>query len=86
MTGDTSGTETATLLQHMSLYWVFCEVRFAQYLVLSVLFCSVLFVSVVLLLLAIASSVLRFTASDYTFGIIQLFILPLTYTLIEKHY
>jgi hypothetical protein len=49
---------------------VFSEVRVTRSLVLCVLFCRSLFV---LFLLVIVSSVLRFTDSDYPFGIFKLF-------------
>ena len=57
--------ELLTILKYMSLTTVFTEVCVAQSLVFCVAFCKSLFV---LFLLAILLSVLRYTASDYTFN------------------
>ena len=64
--------EQLTLLEHLSSPPVFSGIRVAQSLVFCVMFCRQFFV---LFHLAIALSVvLRFTASDYPFGIFQLFL------------
>jgi hypothetical protein len=57
--------ELLTILKYMSSTTVFTEVCVAQSLVFCVGFCKSLFV---LFLLAILLSVLRYTASDYTFN------------------
>jgi hypothetical protein len=54
--------ELLTLPEHLSSFLVFVEVRVVRSLVFCVVFCRPLFV---LFLLAIAVSVLLFTASDY---------------------
>ena len=59
-------------VEHRGLHLknIFCSVRCARSLVFCVVFCRLLFV---LFLLATALSDLRFTASDYPFGIFKLF-------------
>ena len=61
--------EVHTLPGHLSLPSVFRGVRVARSLVFYVVFCRLLFV---LFLLTIVLYVLRFTASDYPFGILDL--------------
>ena len=60
--------ELLTLLEHQNSPQFLIGVRIAQYLVFHVMICRSLFV---LFLFAI---VLRFTASDYPFGIFKLFL------------
>ena len=62
--------ELLTILQYMSSTTIFTEVCVVQSLVFCVAFCKSLFV---LFLLAILLSVLRYTTSDYTYGIIKIF-------------
>jgi len=63
--------ELLTLPEDMSSLPVFSGVHVARYLVFCVMFCGSFFV---LFLLAILMSILlRFTASDYSFGIFKLF-------------
>ena len=50
-------------------------VRVARSLVLCVMFCISLLVHLSFIILAIVLSVFRFTVSDYTFGILKLFLL-----------
>jgi hypothetical protein len=64
----TSGAGTATLPQHLTSPPVFSGVYVTWSLALSVMFCRSW-----LVLLAIVLSVLRFTDSDYPFGIFKLF-------------
>jgi hypothetical protein len=61
--------ELLTLPDHLSSPPVFSGVRVARSVVFCVVFCRSLFV-----LLAIVLSVLRFTDSDYPFGIFKLFL------------
>ena len=67
--GATSGVGIATLPEHPSSPPVFSGIRVARPLVFCVVLCGSLFV---LFLLAIVLSVLRFTDSDYPFGILDL--------------
>jgi len=80
--GGTSGAGTTANLCRNT--WVFCGVHIAKSWVFSVVFCRSLFV--ILLLLAIVLSVhllfviilpvlLRFMASEYSFGVFKLFFL-----------
>jgi hypothetical protein len=62
--------ELPTLPDHPSSPPVFSRVRVARSLVFCVVFCRSLFV---LFIFAIVLSVLRFTDSDYPFGIFKLF-------------
>jgi hypothetical protein len=68
-TGVTCGVETANPPGAHEFIPVFSEVPVARSLVFCIMFCRSLFV---LFLLVIAFSVLRFTASDYLFGILDL--------------
>ena len=65
-TDATSGSGTATFPKHLNSLPMFSGVRVTRFLVLCVMLCRSLFV---LFLLAIVLSVLRFTDSDYPFGI-----------------
>ena len=62
--------ELPTLPENLSSPLIFSVVRVARLLVFSVVFCRLLFV---LFLLTIVLSVLRFTDSDYSFGIFKVF-------------
>ena len=63
-----------TLPEHMSSPPIFGEVRVAQLVVFCVVLSRSLFVLLYVLLLAIMLSVLlQFTASDYPFGIFNVF-------------
>ena len=55
----------------------FSEVCVTRSLVLCVMFCRSLFVPLSFFLLAIVLSVLRFTDSDYSFGIFKLFLVKI---------
>jgi hypothetical protein len=63
--------ELYTLPEHLSSPPVFSEVRVPRSLVLCVMFCRSFFVP---FHLAIVLSVLRFTGSNYPFGIFKLFL------------
>ena len=63
-----------TLPEHLSLPPGYSGVRFARSLIFCVMFCKSLFV---LYLLAIVLFVLRFMASDYSFGFFKLFLVML---------
>ena len=65
--------ELLTFLEHLSSPPVFSGIPVARSLVFSVMFCRSLIV-LLSFLLAIMLSVLRFTASDYLFGIFKLFL------------
>jgi hypothetical protein len=60
------------LTPYLKLYIAFIGVRVTRSLVFCVMFCRSLFV---LFLLAIVLSVLRFTDSDYPFGVFKLFLI-----------
>ena len=62
--------ELPTLPENLSSPLIISVVRVARLLVFSVVFCRLLFV---LFLLTIVLSVLRFTDSDYSFGIFKVF-------------
>ena len=68
--------ELPTLPEHMRSPSVLVGFMF---LVLCVLFCRLLFFPLSFFFLAIVLSVLRFTDSDYPFGIFKLFLLRLVY-------
>jgi hypothetical protein len=62
--------ERFTLPEHLSSPSVFCRVRVAQYLVFYIAFCRSLFVILSFFFLVIVLLLLlRFTASDYPFGV-----------------
>jgi hypothetical protein len=70
MTGATCGAGTACLPEHLSSPPVFSGVRITRSLVFSVVFCISLFVLLSFFFWPIVLSVLlRFTASNYSFGI-----------------
>ena len=69
--------ELLTLLVHLSSSPVYSGVRVTRSLVLCVIFCRSLFL-LLLFLLAILLSVLRYMDSDYPFGIFKLFLLNIT--------
>ena len=63
--GVTSGAGTVKL-------FILSRIDVTQYLVFNIVFCRSLFCTCVLFILTIVLSVLRFTASDYPFGIFKL--------------
>jgi hypothetical protein len=64
--------ELLTLMEHMSSPLVYSGVRVARSLVFCVMFCRSLFIH--FLLAIVLSALLRFTTSDYPFGIFKLFL------------
>jgi hypothetical protein len=69
------GAGTAALLEHLSSPMGFSGVRVARSLVLCVVLC--IFLLLLFLLVIVLSVCLRFTDSDYPFGIIKLFLIHL---------
>jgi hypothetical protein len=64
--------EQVTIPEHLSSLHVFCGIRVARSLVFCVMFRRSLFV--LFLLYIVLSVLVRFTASDYPFGIFKLFL------------
>jgi hypothetical protein len=65
--------ELLTRPEYLSSPLVFSGVRVTRFLVLCVMFCRSFFVLLFFFLLAIVLSVLRFTDSEYPFGLFKLF-------------
>ena len=69
ITGVTYGTGTANPSGAPEFTSEFCEVRVARSLVIYVVFCSYCISFCLFLLVIVFSALLRFTASDYYFGL-----------------
>jgi len=65
--------ELLTIPEHLSSPPVFSDVRVARSLIFCVVICRWLFVLFTFLFAIVLSVLLRFTASEYTFGILKLF-------------